>query len=235
MRKGLIFVAIASLGVVGTAFAGLPCAAYSVGVLDLAVPNCNQTDVIWCPAGDPDGGITIRVTVRDCLENPVVGCDVRLDISGGYDPNPDVLGGAKPILGHLCGTGTQVLTTGANGDVAFPIHGGGAVMAVLDWTATALCADPDVELMTVSDTVCCKSWDITGDGTTTFWDTFAYLPLLQATVGYSGDWDRCDGTNTVTFWDTFSYLPHLQGAHSCAGYTLTVLTGLVGQCDPLFN
>ncbi len=229
MNKGLVLgiLAIAAVGFAGMATAGLPCAAYST--CDLApvqIRACSTTDVIWDAVGAA-GYIGIVVTVRDCLNNPVDACDVRLDMSGTFDSNFGTAG----VSGVLCGTGSMTGTTDANGAVSFDVYGGGCGVLVLDWTATALCATPEVELCNVSDTLCVKSTDFNGDGLTHFLDTFRYLPMLNATTGYCGDFAGCSAGNGVNFLDTFAYLPALGGPYGCLPKTILGNSGGGLTCD----
>ncbi len=229
MKKGLIFAiaAIAVAGFAGLASAGLPCAAYSIcDLTPVQIDICSTTDVIWDPNGN-DGYIQINVTVKDCLDTPVDTCTVRLDISGEFLAHTDI--GVAPG-GYMCNTGTMTAQTNANGAVSFQIDGGGCGSLVLNWSATAECASPEVLLCSVSDTLCVKSTDLAGNGLVNFFDTFNYLPLLGATVGYAGDFAACSAANQVNFFDTFTYLPALGAPYSCPGGTALGNTGSV-VCD----
>jgi hypothetical protein len=232
MKKGLVFGVVALLGLAGSAFAGLPCAAYSVCDLTIQnVTNCGTADLVWTPNELADY-IVIRVTVRDCLENPVELCDVRLDMSGSFDANADVTTG---VNGRICGSATQTGQTDANGAVSFNLSGGGAGAVMLDWTVTAQCADPEVELCANSDTLCAKSYDFNGSGNINFFDTFKYLPELNSGIGYSSDFAQCSTSNIVNFFDTFKYLPRLNNGDACPSgfWSLTNVDGVV-ECDDIF-
>lgn len=236
MKKGLVFgiVAIAVAGITGLATAGLPCAAYSTcNLTPVQVRVCSTVDVIWSPLGNA-GYLQIDVTVNDCLDNPVDTCDVRLDYGGTFDPEASIGAG---VSGELCGSGSVTGTTDANGHVSFTLTGGGCGTLVLDWTATALCASPEVELCSVSDTLCVKSTDINGDGNTQFVDSFKYLPMLSAGSGYCGDFAACSGANAVTFPDNFVYLPALATGEACAGakFSLTPSGGGFAACSGPIN
>ncbi len=229
MRKTTaLFVALAGcLAVASTSMATLPCAANSSCAIEVEnqLP-CTNTDLRWCPQGDWDH-IIIRVTVRNCLDNPLDSCDIRLDLSGIGDPQDEI---GSPDGISICGSSSLTQMSDANGAVEFTLTGGGSGRFVLDWIVTAECAVPEVELCSNSDTLCAKSPDFTGNLIVNFWDTFEYLPQLQATVGWSGDFNSGVGTcdNLVTFWDTFDYLPHLQAVHQCTGFYLT--PGTLGDC-----
>lgn len=232
MKKGLVFGVVALLGLAGTASAGLPCAAYSVcGLTIQNVTNCATTNLVWTPNQYADY-IVIRVTVRDCLENPVELCDVRLDLSGSFDANNDISPG---VNGRICGTATRTAQTNANGAVAFNISGGGAGAIFLNWTVTAQCADPEVELCANTDTLCAKSYDFNGTGNINFFDTFKYLPQLNATTGYSSDFAQCSASNIVNFFDTFKYLPRLNNVDACpsGSFLLTYVDGVL-ECNDIF-
>ena len=220
MKKGLTFALAAILvaGFAGLASAGLPCAAYST--CDLypvqVIAPCTTTDVTWDPNGAA-GHILITVTVNDCLDNPVDSCDVRLDISGEFKGD---VGITVAPGGFICGTASRTAQTGPNGAANFEITGGGGGSLVLNWTATAECASPEVELCSVSDTLCVKSTDMAGNGIINFFDTFNYLPILGSGVGYHGDWAQCSAGNIINFFDTFVYLPALGTPYNCAGFSL---------------
>ncbi len=221
MKKGLVLgiVAIAVAGLTGLASAGLPCAAYSTATLSaVQIKVCSTTDVIWDGPGAA-GYLKIDVTVHDCLDNPVDTCSVRLDMTADFTPDPSLTG----VGGILCGTGTMTAVTNANGAASFTITGGGAGALALNYTITAECAIPEVELASVSDTVCVKSTDFNGNGGTNFFDTFKYLPQLSSGTGYTGDLAGCSSANGVNFFDTFVYLPALSGAYACpsGGVTLS--------------
>lgn len=232
MKKGLLICMVALFGFAGSAFAGLPCAAYSSCDLTLDISEgCTTTDLVWTPAGTADV-IVISVTVRDCLENPVDTCQVRLDMSGSIDVHTSC---GTNITGVICGSASSFATTDANGVAEFTVTGGGGGALFLDWTVTALCADPEVELCTSSDTLCVKSHDVNGSGNINFFDTFKYLPALNAGISYCVDWGSCNTANTVNFFDTFKYLPHLNAADACPSgfFALTVVDGVI-ECDDLF-
>jgi len=223
MRRALtLFVALAGCMIVASsAMATLPCAANSSCAIEVenGLP-CGDADLRWCPLDDMDH-IIIRVTVRNCLNDPLEGCDIRLDLSGEADAQ-DELGGTD--MG-ICGTQSSTATSDANGAVAFSLTGGGCGRFVLNWTATAECATPEVELCTNSDTLCAKSPDFNGDLQVNYFDTFKYLPQLNSGTGYCGDL-QCDGI--VNYFDTFQYLPHLNHGGSCTGWTLTA--AVLGDC-----
>lgn len=236
MKKGLVvtLVAIVSMAFAGFASAGLPCAAYSTCELGFSINQaCGQTDISWSPNGAYDQ-IILYVTVNDCLQDPVASCQVRLDMSGSFDCSADVDGGANLTF---CGAATQYATTDANGAASFTLTGGGAGALVLDWTVTAECASPEVEVCANSDTICTKSVDFNGSGGINFLDTFKYLPKLAAGVGYSADLAACSAANAVNFLDTFKYLPALGGAWTCSGgqWTITHVGASLFECDDIFN
>ncbi|MFH1682123.1 MAG: hypothetical protein ABIH26_15955 [Candidatus Eisenbacteria bacterium] len=245
MSKGMMIglVALVVLGSAGVAFAGLPCAAYCSSVMEFQRVSgtgfpCNQCDLVWCPVNYEK--IWIRVTVRDCLEAPVPDCEVRLDLSGLFDPNDDLVN-PDQINGRICGTPSRTGTTGADGAVEFLITGGGAGRFALHWVVTALCAEPAVELAARDDTLCIKSFDFNGTGVVNFQDVFRFMPQLWAGYGYSSDWRHCNGANWVNFGESFLFAPRLNGGDQCPGgygesFTLTrVIDGLLPDCDDLFN
>lgn len=202
----------------GSAAAGLPCAVYSTCELApvQTIAPCSNTDVIWDPNGAA-GHILITVTVKDCLDNPVDMCDVRLDISGEFKAHADISVSAG---GFLCGTAGRFAQTNAAGAASFQVDGGGCGGLVLNWTATAGCASPEVELCSVSDTLCVKSTDFAGDGIINFFDTFNFLPVIGSGFGYCGDLTQCSAGNVINFFDTFVYLPALGTPYGCTGISL---------------
>ncbi|MBN1826520.1 MAG: hypothetical protein JW958_09650 [Candidatus Eisenbacteria bacterium] len=225
MRKSLaLFAALAGCLVIATgAWATLPCAANSSCAIEIDNTfsgGCADADLVWCPGGDADF-IVIRATVRNCLDDPLAGCNLRLDLDGQGDPQDEM--GATNIA--ICGSQSQTQASDANGAAAWVITGGGCGRFDLDWTITAECATPEVELCDNTDQFCVKSADFTGDLTVNFFDTFKYLPALNSGLGYCADFN-CDGA--INFFDTFKYLPHLNGACSCTGWTLTAAT--LGEC-----
>ena len=137
---------------------------------------------------------------------------------------------------RLCGTATVTQTTDANGVTNFSLVGGGSGAIVLDYTVTAECADPEVELCANSDTLCAKSVDYNGTGNVNFFDTFKYLPALNTGTGYSADMAACNTSNIVNFFDTFKYLPALNTGAACSGgsFLLTLNDGGLFQCDDVF-
>ena len=216
MRKTLALSAaiICCLAIASTAMATLPCAANSSCVIEVENSNgCTTADLRWCPLGDMDH-IIIHVTVRNCLDDPLEGCAIRLDLDGEADAQDEM--GVADIA--ICGTQSMTSVSDANGAVAFILTGGGCVRFILNWTATAECADPEVELCANSTELCVKSPDMNGDLAVNFFDTFRYLPQLIGGAGYCGDFN-CDGV--VNFFDTFQYLPHLIHGGNCVGWTLT--------------
>ncbi len=244
MRKGLMFglLALFAFGFATTAFAGLPCAAYSSTVMAFqrvtgtGLP-CVTCNVVWSPAGTYEK-IWIRVTVRDCLSAPVPSCNVRLDLSGQFDPNND-MGSATSVNGRICGTASRTATTDANGVVAFDLYGGGAAKFALNWVVTALCGDPSVQLSNNYDTLCIKSMDFNGSGNVNFSDTFKFAPQVNAGTGYSSDFRGCGATNAVNFQDVFIYAPRVNAGDVCPGgagvsFTLTRNTAMGADCDAIF-
>jgi len=197
---------------------------------------CGACDLIWCPFGDHEK-MFIRLTVRDCLSLPVASCQVRLDLSGAFDPNEDLPSSGN---GRICGAASRTATTNANGAVQFPIYGGGAGRYAIRWEVTALCSDPEIELAIRDDTLCIKSFDFDGSGAINFADTFRFAPMLVPGVGYSGDFRSCSDANIVNYMDTIIYAPHLSGSHACAGgagqsFLLTKPSGgIPPDCDDLF-
>ncbi len=237
MKKGMVIglFALAMLGFTGSAFAGLPCAAYSNCELGtVALVGCSTTDIIWSPSNTTSAGyVVIRGTVKDCLDNPIDTCRVRLDLSASFDANNDVMPG---VSGRVCGTSSRTTETDANGYFEFAVTGGGTGAFIFDWTITALCADPEVEICVSSDTLCAKSYDYNGSGNINFFDTFKYLPQLIAGAGYSSDFAACNTSNMVNFFDTFKYLPRLIDGDPCVGgsFLATSLEDQIYECDDIF-
>lgn len=220
MRKGLLFAALVGcLIAAGSADATLPCAAYSACAISTS-NSCADAQLRWCPKGDY-GFITIRVTVRNCLNAPLAGCPVRLDLGAIGDPQNELGTAAMMIVGAA----SRLDTSDANGAVSYVITGGGCGRLQLNWTATATCATPEVQLCSNSTTYCVKSPDMNGNGTINFQDTFKYTPQLSAGVGYCADFN-CNGL--VNFQDTFTYTPHLSHGGTYAGFAATV--GALGEC-----
>lgn len=220
MKKCLALLAVMGcLAIAGNAMATLPCAANSSCAIEAQNGNgCADADLRWCPAGDMDQ-IVIRATVRNCLDDPLSGCTLRLDLAGQADPT-DATANMMVV-----GTASRTAVSDANGAVAWFITGGGCGRFNLDWTITAECADPQVELCATSTQFCAKTADFNGDGTLNFFDTFKYLPQLTAGAGYCADLN-CNGI--ANFFDTFQYLPHLTHGGTYAGFTLTVAA--LGTC-----
>jgi hypothetical protein len=220
MRKALLFAALVGcLVAAGSADATLPCAAYSSCAIS-ATQSCADAGLRWCPKGDY-GLITIRVTVRNCLNSPLAGCPVRLDISATGDTQNELATAALMIVGAA----SRLDTSDANGAVSYDITGGGCGRFQLNWTATATCATPEVQLCSNSTVYCVKSPDLNGNGGVNFLDTFKYAPQLSAGIGYCGDFN-CNGA--VNFLDTFVYAPHLSHGGTYAGFTMAV--SALGEC-----
>ncbi|MFH1681112.1 MAG: hypothetical protein ABIH26_10765 [Candidatus Eisenbacteria bacterium] len=245
MSRKVVFgiLALAVFGSAGGALAGIPCAAYSSSELVISRVTgtgrpCGTCDLLCCPAGDYDR-MLIRVTVRDCLATPVPDCDVRLDLSGTYDPNNDV-SNQSIILGRICGTPSRTQTTDASGAVEFPFWGGGAARFAIHWVVSALCADPEIELAARDDTLCIKSFAIRHGVAINFSDLFQFAPKLNAGFGYSADFSFCSEENIVNFRDTIEFARHYYGGHCCPGgsgesFALTrVIDGLLPDCDDIF-
>jgi len=223
MKRLILFAAVAGcLVFASNAMATLPCAANSscAIVVENALP-CGDADLRWCPVDDMDN-IIIRATVRNCLNDPLEACDLRLDLDGTGDSQDELGGGSIAI----CGSQSSVVASDANGAVEWVLTGGGCGRFILDWTVTAECADPEVELCDNSIELCAKSPDFNGDLTINFFDTFAFLPALNSGSGYCADLD-CSGGN-VNFFDTFQFLPHLNHGGGCTGWTLT--PAVLGDC-----
>ncbi|MFH1681759.1 MAG: hypothetical protein ABIH26_14090 [Candidatus Eisenbacteria bacterium] len=244
MKKGLMLglLALFVFGLAGVTYAGLPCAAYCSTVMAFQRVSgtglpCVTCDAVWSPAGTYEK-VWIRVTVRDCLSAPVPTCDVRLDLSGEFDPNNDA-GNPLQRNGRICGTASRTLTTDANGVVAFDIYGGGAGKYALHWTVTELKSDPDQMLSDNYDTLCIKSLDFNGTGNVNFQDTFIFAPQLNAGIGYTSDFRNCGPGNTVNFQDTFIYAPRLNAGDTCPGgaavsFLLVRNTAMGDDCDIMF-
>jgi hypothetical protein len=220
MRKTLLFAAVMGcLLVATTAMATLPCAAYSSCAIS-TTNSCATANVRWCPKGDY-GKVVIRVTVRNCLNNPLANCPVRLDLAATGDPQNE-LGTASMMI---VGAASRLDTSDVNGACSYEIWGGGCGRFRLNWTATATCATPEVQLCTQQTTYCAKSPDMNGNGTVNFQDTNKYLPQLLSGTGYCGDFN-CNGS--VNFQDTNVYLPHLLHGGTYTGFTMTA--GTLGDC-----
>ncbi len=238
-----VLLAFALFGSLATAWAGLPCAAYSSAGMELVrvsgtgIP-CSTCDLVWAPSGNYER-MWIRVTVRDCLSEPVPSCEVRLDLSGLFDPNNDLLN-PQNLNGRICGTPSRTAVTGADGAVGFMISGGGAGRHALHWVVTALCADPAVELAAHDDTLCIKSFDFNGTGSVNFQDTYYFAPAVYRGSGYSADFRHCSVSgNIINFADSFIYAPRVNGGDKCPGgasesFLLTrVIDGLLPDCDDI--
>jgi len=241
---GFVLLALGLLGSLATAWAGLPCAAYSSAKMEFArISNlpphypCSTCDLVWAPSGTYEA-MWIRVTVRDCLSDPVPSCEVRLDLSGLFDPNNDLFS-PQNVNGRICGTPSRTAVTGADGAIGFLISGGGAGRHAIHWVVTALCAEPAVELATNDDTLCIKSFDFNGSGAVNFQDTFYFIPQIRAGSGYSGDFRSCSSDNSINFGDTFHFAFRLNGGDKCPGdasqsFLLTrVIDGLLPDCDDI--
>lgn len=232
MKKVLMLglVAVATLGLTSSAMAGLPCAAYSSASFSIGGTACADADAFFSYAGNK-GTIDICVTVNDCLQSPVDTCDVRLDYGLKYDAQDELVPGAN---GRVCGLGSATGATDANGVVCFELLLGGGGAGVVDWTVTAECASPEVFLAGASDTLCFRSTDFNGTGNVNFFDTFKYLPQLNAGVGYTGNMNCIAPVN---FFDTFQYLPDLNAGVACAGGSVLAADGTaaIGDCSGKIN
>ncbi len=229
MRKSTVLIALAGCLLMATsAMATLPSAGNSVCVFEVQSGSpCSDADAVWSPDGSLDL-LCVKVTVRNALDSPLDLCAVRLDVSGLADPN-GVVASDIGLCGSTAGSATFYDTTNANGAVEFCMTGGGCGELELTWTATALCATPEVELCTGVEELCVKSPEFTGDLLVNFFDTFKYLPQLGATTGFCADLN-CDG-GQVNFFDTFMYLPALAGPASCSGDVLPT-AALAITCGP---
>jgi len=175
---------------------------------------CNTTDLIWSPGGSEDV-IVVRVTVMDGhLEEPLANCSLSLELDPAIDPDHVIDGN-----GFLCGDLTRYGVTDPNGVVAWELNGGGTGMIAFNWTVNLLCCDP-LHWVDGSDTLCVKSYDLTGDGKVNFFDTFRFIPMLANGYGWAGDYAQCTPMHTVNFFDTFEFLPPLQTGETCSGVTM---------------
>ncbi len=222
MRKLTVLIALAGcLLMASSAMATLPSPANSTCVFSVTSASpCADADAVWIHDGSKDQ-LAINVTVHNGLDAPLAGCAVRLDVSATADPNASVASSIS-LCGSTGGTATFYDTTDANGAAAFSLTGGGCGAVSLTWTVTAMCAVPEVQLCSATQALCVKSTDFTGDLTINFFDTFKYLPMLNAASGYCGDLN-CSGGD-VSFFDTFVYLPSLSSAASCVGDVLPTAT-----------
>lgn len=222
MRKLTVLIALAGCLMMATsAMATLPNPANSICVFEVqSASPCADADAVWSPDGSLDL-LCVKVTVRNGLDNPLNLCAVRLDVTAQADPNASV-GENIGMCGSVGGAITFYDTTDANGAVEFCMTGGGCGALELTWTATALCASPEVQLCTGVENLCVKSPEFTGNLNVDFFDTFEFLPMLGAGTGYCGDMN-CDG-GTVNFFDTFIYLPALGGPANCSGNILPTTT-----------
>ncbi len=227
MRKLSILLGVATgcLLIASSAMATIPSPSNSSCVFEVKTSSpCADADAVWSPDGTLDT-LCIRVTVRNALGGALDTCAVRLDLSATADPDP-IVGANIGICGSTAGALTLFDTTDANGAAEFKITGGGCGRLELQWTATALCAIPEVELCSDTTQVCVKSPDFTGDLTVNFFDTFKYLPQLSSGSGYCGDLNCSAGV--VNFFDTFKYLPALSSGASCTGAIVPI--AVLGAC-----
>ncbi len=214
MRKLSVLIALAGcLMMASSAMATLPSPANSVCVFEVQTTSpCADADALWIPDGSRDL-LCVKVTVRNALADPLPLCVVRLDVTALAEPNAAVASDIG-LCGSTAGVAVFFDTTDANGAVEFCLTGGGCGELELSWTATALCASPEVELCSGVENLCVKSTDLNGSLSTTFLDTFKYLPMLASASGFCGDFN-CNGG--VNFLDTFLYLVPLSSAASCTG------------------
>jgi len=68
--------------------------------------------------------------------------------------------------------------------------------------------------LTSGDVANVRSPDFTGDGVVNYFDTFHYLPMLNAATGYCGNLDN-DPSGVVNFFDTSIFLSALVVAATC--------------------
>ena len=158
VRKTTLFT-VCGLVVAGAAMAGVPSPANSQApcVILMDFPN-SQNSVGVNPAicSVP----SLKVVVRDALNNPVSGSDVVLDFTAcvGWGSNIE-LASTQPDLAVTtsCGGKTVLKTTNALGEVCFTVIGAStqfvAASSTLPSTYTGL---PDRNIGPTAGEVCCK-------------------------------------------------------------------------------
>ncbi len=182
-------------------------------VTGASIPDPDQSLVtatsyaMLCPAGDGDSVLTFTVTALDAAGSPIAGIpagDVVVDLTVNSTPS-QVL-----FCGQPANTGSFVSAT--------PTDGAGQTTITV--TNAGGCGSITAQA-TISGTVInntaafvFRSPDFTGDGKIDFFDTFQYLPELNAGTGNCGNLDN-DPSGFVIFTDTVKYLAHLAGAHMC--------------------
>jgi len=161
------------------------------------------------PDGSADSSLAVTVTVRDGSGDPMAGIaagDVVL--YAATTPSGPTAAMTLCVSGGETATLYSTAPTNASGEAFFTLDEVGGCGTI---TFTA-----EVEGVAISggDASLVRSPDFTGDGLVNFWDTFEYIPMLQATVGECGNlnWSE-DGI--VDFWDTFAYLPFLSSVAAC--------------------
>ncbi|MBN1825067.1 MAG: hypothetical protein JW958_02295 [Candidatus Eisenbacteria bacterium] len=174
---------------------------------DLSTVSASARSML-APDGNGDSTLTVTVTLRDGSGVPVPGFpagDVTLLLEGVS---------AKGTGFHFCASGGDALllasgdASDSEGRVFFDVIEAGGCGSV---TATATAGLLPLTATAVTEV---RSPDFNGDGTVNYYDTFQFIPQLQAGTGVCGDLDWSpDGT--VDFQDTMKYLPFLSGGASC--------------------
>ena len=165
-------------------------------------------DLFLNPDGSGDSTMTIVVTAKN----------------GSGDPIPDIPAGE--VIVDLAGTsslGESFLFCESGSDLlqlvsTVPTDAGGQVTFTV--TNVSGCGSVDVTAavqgvaLIGSDVANVRSSDITGDGVVNYFDTYYYIPMLNAATGDCGNFNgSVDGV--VNFLDTVKYLPALANSITC--------------------
>ncbi|MFH1276883.1 MAG: C25 family cysteine peptidase [Candidatus Eisenbacteria bacterium] len=165
-------------------------------------------DLVLSPDGSGDSTMTIVVTLLDGAGLPLAGVPgsaIQVTASGVSSLGKDII---------FCGSGSG--TAVFSGDAPTDADG----RCVIEVTNAGGCGTVDLTCSVGSVTLAggasaeMKSPDFTGDGEVNFFDTFLFLPALNAGTGYCGNLNNsADGV--VNFFDTAKYLSFLAAAAQC--------------------
>ena len=174
---------------------------------DSSILSVND-DLMLAPDGNGDSVMTIVVTVRNEQNNPVAGIPAG-DIA--------VLAEGVSSLGrgfHFCaGDGETAVfystapTDGSGETTILVREAGGCGVVTLSATVSGI----DLTAGAVANV---RSPDINGDGVVNYFDTFLYIPMLNAATGWCGNLNG-SGDGVVNFFDTAKYLPSLANGVHC--------------------